>query len=40
MAGFEDHGNYLVQWRHESDGEWRAVVDAPVSEVLLQPAEH
>ena len=40
MAGFLDHGNYLVQWRHESDGEWRAVVDAPVSEVLLQPAEH
>jgi ketosteroid isomerase-like protein len=35
MTSFEDHGNYLVHWRRESDGEWRAVGDAPVSEVPL-----
>lgn len=40
MVAFDDHGNYLVQWRHESDGEWRAVADAPVSELALKPAEH
>lgn len=33
LASFEDRGNYLVHWRRESDGEWRAVGDAPVSEV-------
>lgn len=33
MASFEDRGNYLVHWRQESDGEWRIVADAPVSEV-------
>jgi len=32
LASFEDSGNYLVQWRHEPDGSWRAVADAPVSE--------
>jgi ketosteroid isomerase-like protein len=35
VASFEDHGNYLVHWRRELDGEWRAVGDAPVSEVPL-----
>jgi ketosteroid isomerase-like protein len=35
MASFEDHGNYLVHWRRDPDGEWRAVGDAPVSEVPL-----
>ena len=29
----EDKGNYVVLWRHESDGQWRAVWDAPVSEL-------
>jgi ketosteroid isomerase-like protein len=28
---FEDHGNYVVLWRRDSDGHWRAVWDAPVS---------
>jgi ketosteroid isomerase-like protein len=32
---FEDHGNYVVVWRRESDGKWRAVWDAPVSTVPL-----
>lgn len=35
MGSFEDHGNYLVYWRRGSDGEWRAVWDAPVSDVPL-----
>ena len=35
MASFEDRGNYLVHWRHEADGQWRAVGDAPVSELPL-----
>lgn len=35
MASFEDHGNYLVYWRRGKDGEWRAVWDAPISEVPL-----
>jgi ketosteroid isomerase-like protein len=33
MSSFEDKGNYVVLWRHESDGEWRIVWDAPVSEL-------
>ena len=33
MPSFEDKGNYVVMWRHESDGEWRIVWDAPVSEL-------
>lgn len=28
---FEDHGNYVVLWRRESDRNWRVVWDAPVS---------
>jgi ketosteroid isomerase-like protein len=32
---FEDHGNYIVLWRRESDGHWRAVWDAPVSTVPM-----
>jgi uncharacterized protein (TIGR02246 family) len=36
MPSFEDHGNYLVHWRREADGQWRAVADAPVSEVPMQ----
>ena len=36
MSSFEDRGNYLVHWRQERDGEWRAVADAPVSEVPLR----
>jgi len=35
MASFQDRGNYLVHWRRERDGEWRAVGDAPVSEVPM-----
>ncbi len=38
VASFEDSGNYLVQWRREPDGQWRAVADAPVSQRPL-PAE-
>jgi len=38
MASFEDRGNYLVHWRYEADGQWRAVGDAPVSELPLPPS--
>ena len=37
MTSFTDRGNYVTHWRRESDGEWRAVWDAPVSEVPLMP---
>ncbi len=37
MPSFEDHGNYLVHWMRDADGQWRAVADAPVSEVPMQP---
>ena len=33
MLGFEDRGNYVVLWRQDTDGEWRVVWDAPVSEL-------
>jgi len=33
MPALEDHGTYVVLWRQELDGRWRAVWDAPVSEV-------
>lgn len=39
MASFEDRGNYVVLWRHEDDGNWRAVWDAPVSETPLPPRQ-
>jgi hypothetical protein len=38
MASFEDRGNYLVHWRLEADGQWRAVGDAPVSELPIPGA--
>lgn len=38
MPSFEDRGNYLVHWRQETDGEWRIVADAPVSELRLKSA--
>jgi ketosteroid isomerase-like protein len=38
MASFEDRGNYLVHWRREADGQWRAVGDAPVSELPIAPS--
>jgi ketosteroid isomerase-like protein len=31
MPSFEDRGNYVVAWRHDEDGEWRILWDAPVS---------
>lgn len=34
MPTLDDHGNYVVLWRHD-DGEWRVVWDAPVSEKTL-----
>jgi uncharacterized protein (TIGR02246 family) len=37
MGSVEDRGNYLVHWRHEADGQWRVVADAPVSELPLHP---
>jgi uncharacterized protein (TIGR02246 family) len=33
MSSFQDRGHYLVHWRLEPDGRWRAVSDAPVSEM-------
>jgi len=33
IPSFADSGNYVVLWRHEPDGQWRAVWDAPVSVV-------
>jgi len=27
----EDRGNYIVMWRHEQDGQWRILWDAPAS---------
>jgi ketosteroid isomerase-like protein len=35
LPSFEDRGNYVVVWRQETDGVWRAVWDAPVSTVPL-----
>jgi len=37
MHSSEDHGNYLVYWRLDSDGQWRIVADAPVSAVTMGP---
>ena len=39
MPSHEDKGNYVVLWRRESDGEWRIVWDAPVSELPI-PGPH
>jgi ketosteroid isomerase-like protein len=33
MPAVKDSGSYVAVWRRESDGQWRAVWDAPVSEV-------
>lgn len=38
LTSFEDRGNYVVMWRLEPDGQWRAVWDAPVSTVPTSPA--
>ncbi|MGH2524097.1 MAG: YybH family protein [Anaerolineales bacterium] len=32
MPALEDRGSYVVLWRRDPDGQWRAVWDAPVSE--------
>ena len=31
MGPIEDEGNYVVYWRLDPDGVWRAVWNAPVS---------
>lgn len=36
LPSFDDTGNYVVMWRRDPDGPWRAVWDAPVSSVPLQ----
>jgi uncharacterized protein (TIGR02246 family) len=36
LGSTEDRGNYLVMWRRDQDGRWRAVWDAPVSSVPLR----
>ena len=33
MPATEDRGSYVVYWRRDLDGRWRAVWDAPVSEL-------
>ena len=38
LPSFADSGNYVVLWREERDGQWRAVWDAPVS-VLPPPGQ-
>ncbi|MFN2637967.1 MAG: DUF4440 domain-containing protein [Gemmatimonadaceae bacterium] len=38
MPSFQDHGNYIAVWRHEPDGKWRVLYDAPVSTVQMPPA--
>jgi ketosteroid isomerase-like protein len=38
LPSFEDRGNYVVMWRLDPDGQWRAVWDAPVSSVPLSAA--
>jgi len=38
LPSFADSGNYVVLWREERDGQWRAVWDAPVS-VLAPPGQ-
>ena len=35
FASIDDKGNYIVMWRREQDGQWRAVWDAPVSTVPI-----
>lgn len=38
LPAMRDRGNYLVFWRRDPDGQWRAIWDAAVSEVPREPS--